>query len=71
MAAIEHLVNRLRPDTIAAQSAPTFDQKHIFTGQLVLFGFAQSHLDGGASVALNNIRQTIHVLGKTDREMGL
>ena len=65
MAAIEHLVNRLRPDTVEAKSAPNFDEKHIFIGQLVLFGFAQSHLDGGVSVMLNDIRNTIHVLGRT------
>jgi predicted dehydrogenase len=65
MAAIEQLVNRLRPDTVEVQYASNFDKKHIFTGQLVLFGFAQSHLDGGVSVELNNIRNTINVLGKT------
>ena len=65
MAAIEHLVNRLRPDTVKAKSAPNFDEKHIFIGQLVLFGFAQSHLDGGVTVMLNDIRNTIHVLGRT------
>ena len=67
IAAIKHLVNRLRPDTVAAQSATTFDQEHIFTGQRVLFGFTQSQLDGGVSVALNDIRSTIHVLGKTGK----
>lgn len=67
MAAIEHLVNQLRPNTNATESVQTFDQKHIFIGQLVLFGFTQSHLDGGASVALNDIRSTIHVLGKTGK----
>jgi len=65
MAAIERLVDQLRPSKNASNSAKIFDQKHIFLGQLVLFGFAQSHLDGGVSVALNEIRSTIHVLGKT------
>ena len=65
LAAIEQLVNQLRPDTVAAQSAPTFDHEHIFLGQLILFGFVQSQLDGGMPLALNDIRSTIHVLGKT------
>lgn len=67
IAAIMHLVNRLRPDTISSQSAKSFDQEHIFMGQRVLFGFTQSQLDGGVSVALNDIRSTIHVLGKTGK----
>lgn len=67
IAAIKHLVNRLSPDTVAAQSATSFDQDHIFMGQRVLFGFTQSQLDGGVSVALNDIRSTIHVLGKTGK----
>ena len=67
MAAIENLVDQLQSKKNAANSAKTFDQKHIFLGQLVLFGFAQSHLDGGVSVPLDDIRPTIHVLGKTGR----
>ncbi len=65
MAAIDHLVNQLRPDSVTAKFAPTFDRKHIFIGQLVLFGFIQSHLDGSVPVSLNDIRPTIHVLGKS------
>ncbi len=67
MAAIEQLVKQLRPDTFATESTPAFDKDHIFMGQRVLFGFTQSHLDGGVSVALNDIRSTIHVLGKTGK----
>lgn len=65
MAAIRYLVNQLRPDKIPTKPSPTFDQKHIFTGQRVLFGFSQSQLDGVVSLALNNIRPSICVLGKT------
>jgi len=65
MAAIKQLVNRLRPNESEIKHASNYDKEHIFTGQLVLFGFAQSHLDGGVSVGLNNIRNTINVIGKT------
>ena len=67
MAAIEQLVKQLRPDIFATESTPAFDKDHIFMGQRVLFGFTQSHLDGGVSVALNDIRSTLHVLGKTGK----
>jgi hypothetical protein len=65
MAAIQHLANQLRPNKISTKLASTFDQKHIFTGQRILFGFSQSQLDGVVSLALNNIRPSIYVLGKT------
>jgi len=67
IAAINHLVNRLRPDKNFTKFATSFNQEHIFRGQRVLFGFTQSHLDGGVSVALNDIRSTIHVLGKNEK----
>lgn len=65
MAALEYLVNQLFPDKFKDQPKHAFDRNHIFIGQRVLFGFIQSHLYRGASVALNDIRPTIHVLGKT------
>ena len=67
IAAIKHLINQLRPELNDNQSATSFDQEHIFMGQRVLFGFTQSQLDGGVSVALNDIRSTIHVLGKSGK----
>jgi len=67
IAAIKYLINQLRPELNDNQSATSFDKEHIFMGQRVLFGFTQSQLDGGVSVALNDIRSTIHVLGKTGK----
>jgi scyllo-inositol 2-dehydrogenase (NAD+) len=65
MAAISQLVNQLTPDIIPTKFTPTFDKNHIFNGQRILFGFAQSYLDQKGPVALNDIRPSLYILGKT------
>ena len=65
MAAILQLVNQLSPEIIPTKSMPTFDKKHIFNGQRVLFGFAQSYLDQKGPVSLNDIRPSLNIFGKT------
>ena len=65
LSAIENLVYKLNPKIIKDQISRNFDNKHILTGQLILFGFAQSHLDGGIPLGLNDIRTSINVLAKT------
>lgn len=65
MAAIQHLINKLKPETISDGNPINFDETHIFTGQLILFGFAQSHLDGGVKTDLNDVRSSINILAKT------
>lgn len=65
MAAILRLVNQLSPETTQTNCMPVFDKKHIFKGQRVLFGFVQSYLDKKGPVALNDIRPSLYVFGKT------
>lgn len=65
MAAIECLVYQLRANKLTDQAKLVFDRDHIFKGQRILFGFVQSQIDGSRPVELNEIRDTINVLGKT------
>lgn len=65
MSAIEHLVYKLNPKIVADDKVRSCDNKHILTGQHILFGFIQSHLDGGTPISLNDVRASINVLAKT------
>ena len=49
----------------AARAANTALKRDIVRGQEVLFAFVQSHLDGGAPVALADIDPAMTILGRT------
>ena len=67
MAAIECLVKQLRHGTNSSNESFDFDKKHIFTSQLALFGFVQSHIDGGLLTPIDKIRPTINILARSGK----